>query len=78
MVAELPAYLFCSAPMSSSKCLHGEPKRKRCLYLTDTAHGYLTEKAHCRGLSPSEVCEQLIRESVSGDSSLSNHQQTHA
>jgi hypothetical protein len=41
--------------------LHGELKRKRHLYLTDTAHLHLVNLAQGSGTSPSEVCEQIIR-----------------
>jgi hypothetical protein len=41
--------------------LHGELKRKRHLYLTDTAHRHLTDLAQGTGTSPSEVCEQILR-----------------
>jgi len=41
--------------------LYGERKRKRHLYLTDTAHQYLVDLATSTGSSPSEICEQLIR-----------------
>jgi hypothetical protein len=41
--------------------LYGELKRKRHLYLTDTAHKHLVDLAHGNDSSPSEVCEQIIR-----------------
>jgi hypothetical protein len=41
--------------------LYGERKRKRHLYLTDTAHQHLVGMAQRTGNSPSEVCEQIIR-----------------
>jgi hypothetical protein len=44
--------------------LHGELKRKRHLYLTDTAHKHLVNLADSSGTSPSEVCEQIIRNHV--------------
>lgn len=40
---------------------YGELKRKRHLYLTDTAHKHLIDLASGNGTSPSEVCEQIIR-----------------
>ena len=47
--------------MSTKHRLYGELKRKRHLYLTDTAHTHLVYLAHSSGSSPSEVCEQIIR-----------------
>ncbi len=47
--------------MSTKHRLYGELKRKRHLYLTDTAHTHLVDLAHSSGSSPSEVCEQIIR-----------------
>lgn len=44
--------------------LYGELKRKRHLYLTDTAHKHLVDLAHGNDSSPSEVCEQIIRHHV--------------
>jgi hypothetical protein len=41
--------------------LYGELKRKRHLYLTDTAHRHLVDLAQSTGTSPSEICEQTIR-----------------
>jgi hypothetical protein len=41
--------------------LYGELKAKRHLYLTDTAHTHLVDLAHSTGSSPSEICEQIIR-----------------
>jgi hypothetical protein len=41
--------------------LYGERKRKRHLYLTDTAHTHLIDLAQGTGTSPSEVCEQILR-----------------
>ncbi len=41
--------------------LYGERKRKRHLYLTDTAHQHLVDLAQRTGTSPSEICEQVIR-----------------
>jgi hypothetical protein len=41
--------------------LYGQPKRKRHLYLTDDAHQHLLDLAHGNGTSPSEVCEQIVR-----------------
>jgi hypothetical protein len=41
--------------------LYGELKRKRHLYLTNTAHRHLTDLAQSTGTSPSEVCEQILR-----------------
>lgn len=51
--------------MSTKHRLYGEPKRKRHLYLTDTAHLHLVDLAHGSGSSPSEVCEQIIRNHAS-------------
>jgi len=45
--------------------LYGEPKRKRHLYLTDKAHQYLVDLANRSGSSPSEVCEQIVRNHAS-------------
>lgn len=47
--------------MSTKHRLYGELKRKRHLYLTDTAHTHLVDLAQGSGSSPSEVCEQIIR-----------------
>lgn len=41
--------------------LHGELKSRRCLYLTATAHDFLVDLANRYDISPSEVCERLIR-----------------
>jgi uridine kinase len=40
---------------------YGEPKGKRHLYLTETAYAHLVGLATCSGSSPSEVCEQIVR-----------------
>ena len=50
--------------MSTKHRLYGELKRKRHLYLTDTAHKHLVDLAHGNDTSPSEVCEQIIRQHV--------------
>lgn len=50
--------------MSTKHRLYGELKRKRHLYLTDTAHKHLVDLALGNGTSPSEVCEQIIRNHV--------------
>ncbi len=47
--------------VSTKHRLYGELKRKRHLYLTDTAHKHLVDLAHGNDSSPSEVCEQIIR-----------------
>ncbi len=47
--------------MGTKHRLYGELKRKRHLYLTDTAHNHLVNLANGSGTSPSEVCEQIIR-----------------
>jgi len=47
--------------VSTKHRLYGELKRKRHLYLTDTAHTHLVDLASGSGTSPSEVCEQIIR-----------------
>ena len=41
--------------------VHGEPKSKRHLYLTETAYQHLVDLATAAQASPSEVCEQIIR-----------------
>ncbi|MGA0103175.1 MAG: hypothetical protein ACO3LH_05620 [Steroidobacteraceae bacterium] len=51
--------------MSTKHRLYGELKRKRALYLTDTAHTHLVDLAQGNGTSPSEVCEQIIRHHAS-------------
>lgn len=43
---------------------YGGPKAKRHLYLTDTAYAHLVDTATCAGSSPSEVCEQIIRNHI--------------
>lgn len=43
---------------------YGEPKAKRHLYLTDTAYAHLVDLATCASSSPSEVCEQIIRNHI--------------
>ena len=47
--------------VSTKHRLYGELKRKRHLYLTDTAHKHLVDLAHGNDSSPSEICEQIIR-----------------
>jgi hypothetical protein len=41
--------------------LYGELKRKRHLYLTDTAYEHLINLAQDKDSSPSQVCEQIVR-----------------
>ncbi len=53
--------------MQFSKTRHrayGEPKVKRHLYLTDTAYRHLLDLATCADSSPSEVCEQIVRNHI--------------
>lgn len=56
------------------KNLHGEPKKRRHITLTDTAFMHLGEIAHEARLSCSEVLERLIRSTPiwEGSASLSN------
>ena len=44
-----------------SKTVHGEPKKRRHITLTDTAFSHLGEIAHQARLSNSEALERLIR-----------------
>ena len=41
--------------------LYGERKRKRHLFLTDTAFAHLEDLATANDEAPSEICEQIIR-----------------
>jgi hypothetical protein len=41
--------------------LYGELKRKRHLYLTDTAYEHLVNLARATDASPSQACEGLVR-----------------
>lgn len=41
--------------------VHGEPKRRRHITLTDTAFSHLKEIAHEARLSNSETLERLVR-----------------
>ncbi len=43
---------------------YGVPKVKRHLYLTETAYAHLVDLATCGDSSPSEVCEQIIRNHI--------------
>jgi hypothetical protein len=43
---------------------YGAPKAKRHLYLTETAYQHLVDLARCANSSPSEVCEQIIRNHI--------------
>lgn len=43
---------------------YGEPKAKRHLYLTDTAYQHLVDSATSADSSPSEVCEQIVRNHI--------------
>lgn len=47
--------------MGTKHRLYGELKRKRHLYLTDTAYRYLVNLAQAEESSPSQICEQIVR-----------------
>ena len=47
--------------MGTKHRLYGELKRKRHLYLTDTAYGHLVNLAQATDSSPSQICEQIVR-----------------
>ena len=57
-----------------SKSVHGEPKKRRHITLTDTAFGHLGDIAHDARLSNSEAMERLIRATPiwEGSATLSN------
>jgi hypothetical protein len=44
--------------------LYGELKRKRHLYLTETAYRHLVNLAQATASSPSQVCEQILRKEI--------------
>jgi hypothetical protein len=44
--------------------LYGELKRKRHLYLTDTAYKHLVDLAQATHSSPSQICEQILRQEI--------------
>lgn len=47
--------------MGTKHRLYGELKRKRHLYLTDTAYEHLVNLARATDASPSQACEVLVR-----------------
>ena len=44
--------------------LYGERKRKRHLFLTNTAFAHLEDLAKANDEAPSEICEQIIRQHI--------------
>lgn len=50
--------------MGTKHRLYGELKRKRHLYLTDTAYRHLVNLAQATDSSPSQICEQIVRHYV--------------
>lgn len=55
--------------------VHGEPKKRRHVMLTDTAFGHLGDIAHDARLSSSEALERLIRSTPiwEGSATLANN-----
>lgn len=59
--------------MGTKHRLYGELKRKRHLYLTDTAYKHLVDLARITDASPSQACEVLVREHLVQTEGTSPH-----